>query len=131
MTPEFKVDFSDGEGVRDASKKEMVHWFPELDLLFEHFPTLRRMEIVIGERVGFQVGDILKCTSGRYKGNSVEVRKTHTEHDPCLYTCYVYNHEDKKMVEVALYERELESIYEHDMRAQRLWKEMIDEKKER
>jgi len=62
----------------------------------------------------FKIGDTLKATYGKYKGRSVEATELSLT-DPNAYTCAVYSHEKGKMVEILLFENELETVFEHDM----------------
>ena len=71
----------------------------------------------------FQDGEKVKVTkAGKWKGESVWVFGVHPIHDPTLYS--VRTNEGK---ELAFYEIELQSLYEHDMAQLALWREMKDE----
>jgi len=59
--------------------------------------------------VKFKIGDTLKATFGKYSGRSVEVTEL-SQTDPDAYTCIVYSHEKGKMVEILLFENELEAV---------------------
>jgi len=60
----------------------------------------------------FNTGDILMCKSGKYVGMKVEVIFRHNVHKPMLYSCKVMANGK----EVALYDHEIETLFEHDMR---------------
>ena len=59
----------------------------------------------------YEVNDILICKAGKYNGRKVEVTQIHACHTPLLYSCKVMANN----VEIALYENEIETIYQHDM----------------
>lgn len=57
--------------------------------------------------VGEKVKVIKKC---KYDGQSVIIEEIHTSFNPVLYSCKALNGK-----EVAFYETELQSLYQHDM----------------
>jgi len=59
----------------------------------------------------YEVNDILMCKAGKYKGRKVEITDRHIGHTPVLYSCKVMANN----AEIALYENELETVYQHDM----------------
>lgn len=60
----------------------------------------------------YQTGEILFCKAGKYDGRKVEILETHALHNPTLYTCEVLYNRKK----IALYETELETAFQHDLR---------------
>ena len=61
----------------------------------------------------YEPGETLLCKTGKYAGRKVEVISRHAAFWPFLYTCKVqYNGK-----EIAVHQNELETIFEHDMRA--------------
>jgi hypothetical protein len=70
----------------------------------------------------FYGGEKAFCKSGKYKGQSVIVERVHICHNPSLYTCMVINNGKQ----ITLYENELESLYQHDMRMLDEWKKIVD-----
>jgi hypothetical protein len=55
---------------------------------------------------------------GKWKGQNVHVFGVHTIHDPTLYS--VRTNEGK---ELAFYETEVQSMYQHDIAMLKLWNE--------
>ena len=72
----------------------------------------------------FKKGDTVKCKAGIYAGRSVEIVDIHAQFNPCAYSCSVWNHKKNSMIDILLFENEMETIYEHDMRAHNLCKEV-------
>lgn len=63
-------------------------------------------------------------TTGKHKGRKCWIEKINYNHDPILYEVTVIAYNDEKecaeFLECAVYENELETVYEHDMRLMEL-----------
>lgn len=68
----------------------------------------------------FVEGETAFITEGKHKGRKCRINKVNYTHDPILYEVTVVDFNEEKgyaeFPECAVYENELETVYEHDMR---------------
>jgi hypothetical protein len=65
----------------------------------------------------FYIGEKVNVTGeGKYKGQNVFIKEIHVGFNPVLYSCEALNG-----CMIALYETEIQSIYQHDMEMLTIW----------